>query len=208
MTDGKRLEAHNLGVARDGRTLFQQVSFVVEPGAGVWIRGPNGAGKTTLLRLLVGLSSLQQGHVTWGGADIHRVREAYHRDLLHLGHLPGLKLDLSPLDNLHALARLRGDRPDDAQVDRALAAVGLAGKEEVPVRRLSAGQKRRVGLARLWLESASLWVLDEPLTALDAQAADALARQFDRHRAAGGQVVLTSHQMLPGNAAFTEVVLG
>lgn len=190
------LEARSLACVRDERTLFSDLSFTVSAGDIVQIEGPNGAGKTSLLRILAGLHRSEQGEVRWQQQDVRRQREAFHADLLFLGHLPGVKAVLTPLENLsfyHAAATV-----DERW--QALEAVGLLGYEEVPVGQLSAGQQRRVALARLWLSRAVLWILDEPLTAIDKAGVNQLMAQFVRHAQQGGMVVLTTHQDLPDDA--------
>ncbi|HBP96027.1 MAG TPA: heme ABC transporter ATP-binding protein CcmA, partial [Pantoea agglomerans] len=163
----------------------------------VQIEGTNGAGKTSLLRLLAGLSRPEQGEIRWQQRPILRQREAWHQAMLYLGHHPGVKGVLTPLENL------RFYHPDcsDAQIFAALESVDLTGDEEVPVSRLSAGQQRRVALARLWLSQARIWILDEPLTAIDKAGVKKLMAKFARHADNGGAVILTTHQDLPADAA-------
>lgn len=187
------LEAKNLTCIRDERTLFSDLSFTVAPGDLVQIDGANGAGKTSLLRILAGLSRAEEGEVCWQQRSIYRQRERYHASLLYLGHQPGIKAVLTPLENLsfyHADA-------SQAQLWQALEQVELTGYETVPVSQLSAGQQRRVALARLWLSAAPLWILDEPLTAIDKSGVAALTALFTCHAGRGGAVILTTHQDLP-----------
>ncbi|MBV4411848.1 cytochrome c biogenesis heme-transporting ATPase CcmA [Enterobacteriaceae bacterium YMB-R22] len=186
------LDAQKLTCVRDERVLFSVLSFSVAAGEVVQIVGANGAGKTSLLRILSGLASPQAGHVRWRGELINRVREDFHRELLWLGHQPGVKNVMTADENL------RFFHPSCSQDARwqALACVGMAGYEDVPVAQMSAGQQRRVALARLWLSRASLWILDEPFTALDVAGVEKLTRCFERHAGQGGSVLLTSHQAL------------
>ncbi|UQY43068.1 cytochrome c biogenesis heme-transporting ATPase CcmA [Erwinia sp. PK3-005] len=187
------LEVDNLTCIRDDRVLFSELNFTVNRGDIVQIEGPNGAGKTSLLRLLAGLSSAEHGEVRWQGERLQRQRERWHRNLLFLGHQPGVKSIMSPLENLtfyHA-------EYDDEQRFAALEAVDLLGFEEVAVAQLSAGQQRRVALARLWLSQAPVWILDEPLTAIDVNGVEKLMALFVRHAQQGGMVILTTHQPLP-----------
>ena len=187
------LAAKNLTCVRDERTLFSDLSFTVAPGDLIQIDGANGAGKTSLLRILAGLSRGEEGEVFWQQQSIYRQRERYHASLLYLGHQPGIKAVLTPLENLsfyHAGA-------SQAQLWQALEQVELTGYEAVPVSQLSAGQQRRVALARLWLSAAPLWILDEPLTALDKSGVAALTALFTHHAGRGGAVILTTHQDLP-----------
>ena len=191
------LEVINLSCVRDERTLFHGLNFHVQPGDIVQIEGPNGAGKTSLLRLLAGLSQPEAGEVQWQSQSIRQQREIWQQNLLYLGHQPGVKSVLSPLENLHFW---HGNSHDEAIFD-ALEQVNLLGFEEVPVAQLSAGQQRRVALARLWLSPASVWILDEPLTAIDKAGVEKLMARFANHADNGGAVLLTTHQDLPGDAA-------
>ncbi|PIJ51538.1 heme ABC transporter ATP-binding protein CcmA [Erwinia sp. OLTSP20] len=187
------LEARSLTCVRGERTLFSQLSFTVNPGDILQIEGVNGAGKTSLLRILAGLHRSEQGHVCWDGQDILQQREAFHRQLLFLGHRPGVKALLTPLENLRFYHH---DRPEQAVWD-ALESAGLLGYEDVAISALSAGQQRRVALARLWLSQASVWILDEPLTAIDKAGVSFLMQRLVEHVSLGGMVVLTTHQDLP-----------
>ncbi|TRN63305.1 cytochrome c biogenesis heme-transporting ATPase CcmA [Salmonella enterica subsp. enterica] len=189
------LEARDLYCERDERTLFRGLSFTVEAGEWVQVTGGNGAGKTTLLRLLTGLARPDGGEVYWQGEPLRRVRDSFHRSLLWIGHQPGIKTRLTARENLHFF-----HPGDGARLPEALAQAGLAGFEDVPVAQLSAGQQRRVALARLWLTRAALWVLDEPFTAIDVNGVARLTRRMAAHTAQGGMVILTTHQPLPGAA--------
>ena len=186
------LDAINLTCVRDDRVLFSELSFSVRPGEMVQIAGKNGAGKTSLLRILAGLAQAEEGEVKWQGEGLSRARYQYHQDLLWLGHQPGIKTVLTAFENLsfyHAegVQSLRW---------QALTEVGLLGFEDVPVNQLSAGQQRRVALARLWLSTHKLWILDEPFTAIDATGVEKLTLILKRHTENGGMVILTTHQPL------------
>lgn len=191
------LEIITLSCVRDERTLFHRLSFSVKAGDIVQIEGPNGAGKTSLLRLLAGLSRAEHGEIRWHDRPIQQQRERWHASMLYLGHHPGVKAVLSPLENL----RFYHSDCDDAQIFTALESVDLLGYEEVPVAQLSAGQQRRVALARLWLSRATLWILDEPLTAIDKTGIEKLMMKFAQHADNGGAVILTTHQDLPDQTA-------
>lgn len=191
------LEIITLSCVRDERTLFHRLSFSVKAGDIVQIEGPNGAGKTSLLRLLAGLSRAEQGEICWHDRPIQQQRERWHASMLYLGHHPGVKAVLSPLENL----RFYHPDCDDVQIFAALESVDLLGYEEVPVAQLSAGQQRRVALARLWLSRATLWILDEPLTAIDKTGIEKLMMKFAQHADNGGAVILTTHQDLPDQTA-------
>jgi heme exporter protein A len=191
------LSAHGLTCVRGDRPLFAGVDLAV--GAGEWlhVRGANGSGKTSLLRLLAGLSRPEAGEVRWDGEPIASVAQDYRRALLFLGHQAAVKEELTGAENLQLAAQLDGAEIGRAEVDRALGRFGLKGREDLPVRVLSAGQKRRVLLARLMTRKAKLWVLDEPFTALDARAVDMLGDLAREHLAQGGMAVITSHQPVP-----------
>jgi heme exporter protein A len=191
-----RLEARALGGSRGAARLFRDVSFEVQGGEWVALRGANGSGKTTLLRCIAGLAHLDAGDTLWNGTPTTREREAYHASLLYAGHLPGIKDDLSAEENVHAALALRGVSASAAATRAALETVGLAARRRLPARKLSAGQRRRIGLARLLLDPAPLWLLDEPLTALDDEGQALFERQLARHLAAGGLAVIATHHAL------------
>jgi heme exporter protein A len=184
MSNRLLLEATDLGIERGGRRLFSGLSLQVHQGDIVHLRGANGAGKTTLLRILAGLSRY--------GFDgtLHQ-----HVTCLFLGHHSAVKTLLSPRENLHWHPSGEGFS-DDRAIDAALETVGLCGYEDVPAGQLSAGQQRRVDLARLFLSRRSLWLLDEPFTAIDVHGVARLQERFIEHAATGGAVFLTSHQAL------------
>lgn len=191
------LQANNLSCVREDRTLFEHLSFAVRAGDLMQIEGPNGVGKTSLLRLLTGLSQPFAGVVFIPAmADILPI-PAHLASLLYLGHQPGVKATLTPLENLSFYQKLHGPAGDGVDLWRVLAQVGLAGFEDYPAGQLSAGQQRRVALARLWLsERPALWILDEPFTAIDKQGVRVLEQLFLAHADRGGMVVLTTHQDL------------
>ncbi|CAJ1918069.1 cytochrome c biogenesis heme-transporting ATPase CcmA [Aeromonas jandaei] len=191
------LQVNNLSCVREDRTLFEQLSFTVSPGDLVQIEGPNGVGKTSLLRLLTGLSQPFSGEVLWNGENIRACRDEYHASLLYLGHQPGVKAALTPFENLTFYQRLHHSAQTESDLWQILARVGLAGFEDNPTGQLSAGQQRRVALARLWLcNQPSLWILDEPFTAIDKEGVKVLEQLFLSHADRGGMVILTTHQDL------------
>ncbi len=187
------LRASGLAAVRDGRTLFRGLAVEVAGGEVLRIEGSNGAGKTTLLRILCGLDQDCEGEVAYPHADVGG--RPWREDVLYLGHLPGLKPALTPIGNLDWLASLRS-LPPRLDAVTALGRVGLAGYEEVPVAALSAGQRRRVALARLLVENARLWILDEPFTAIDRAGVAALEETIAAHADGGGAVVVTTHHSL------------
>jgi heme exporter protein A len=191
------LSAHGLTCERGQRRLFAGLDLAIDAGQWLHVRGENGAGKTSLLRLLAGLAKPEAGEIRWGGVPITQADEAYRRELLFLGHHAALKEELSALENLQIASALDGAQLSDAEALAALHRFGLKGREDLPVRVLSAGQKRRVLLARLLTRKAKLWVLDEPFNALDVKAVDLLAGLIGEHLAHGGMAVLTSHQAMP-----------
>ncbi len=194
--DSPVLEARELGCERDGRQLFAGLDFCLERGDVLRVEGPNGSGKSTMLRCLAGLTSDHEGQVLWCGTELSRCREAFVLDLLYLGHRPGVDPVLTPLENLAWYQDLAA-HGGAAEAKAALAAAGLAGYENVPCAQLSAGQHRRVAVARLWLSAGDLWLLDEPLTYIDVEGARAITERIDAHRKGGGVVVYATHAGLP-----------
>jgi len=191
------LSAHQLSCVRGERTLFAGLDLAVQPGEWLHIQGENGAGKTTLMRTLIGLMPPAEGEIRWCGEPVKKLGEDFRRELLYLGHYGAVKEELTPLENLHLAAALDGDELSERDALTTLHRFGLRGREELPVRVLSQGQKRRVLLSRLVTRKARLWVLDEPFTALDVKAVDMLAGVIGEHVAGGGMVILTSHQSIP-----------
>ena len=187
------LVVSRLQATRDDRTLFEELSFSLNPGDIIQLAGPNGAGKTTLLNCIVGLTRPDAGNIQWQDDHSGRFRQPFS----YIGHQLGLKLLLTPLENLDWLGRLRGLVYQRAEVMQALVKVGLSGYEDVPVGRLSAGQKRRVALARLFVENARVWVLDEPFTAIDQNGVQRLEGWLTTHAGKGGMVLLTTHHRFP-----------
>ncbi|BAP89311.1 heme ABC exporter, ATP-binding protein CcmA [Burkholderiales bacterium GJ-E10] len=195
------LQAIDLQCIRGERRLFERLSFELRPGEGLHIAGENGAGKTTLLRVLCGLLQPTEGEVRWDGKPILRAREEFGADLAFVGHLNGVKDDLTALENIRLEAAIRGAaaQAGDAgttvdAAEEALARMGLGAFGEVLARHLSQGQKRRVALARLCgAASARIWILDEPFNALDAAAVATLNDLISAQLARGGIVVLTAH---------------
>jgi heme exporter protein A len=187
------LQAQNITCSRGYRDLFSGLNFEVQDGQVLRVEGENGSGKTSLLRILAGLAQPVEGEVLWGGMKIRDSESGYFSDLLYLGHKPGIKFELSAIENLTMSGALMGSRPD-RDIEEALYQVGLYGFEEIPCAMLSAGQKRRVALAQLYLTRARLWILDEPYTSLDVKAVARLQQLFETHVNDGGLLLITSHQ--------------
>lgn len=201
------LEIINLGCLRGERRLFGGVSFRLAAGGLIWIQGSNGSGKTTLLRTLCGLTQAMAGEVRWRGETIQTLGEDYRRELTYLGHANGLKEDLSALENLRIAAQLAGQPVSREACVEALQGSGLAGREHLPVKFLSQGQRRRAALARLRLaHPRTLWLLDEPFNALDTRAVADMRHIMETHLARGGMVALTTHQDVDIQAADTQTL--
>jgi heme exporter protein A len=191
------LQTHALSGQRGERLLFQGLSMALAPGSVTWLRGRNGRGKTTLLRLLAGLSTPASGELRIAGKTLREGGSAWRRQWVYVGHQNALKDDLTATEALRFLAELHGAPHDGASLAAALKRMGILNRQHAPVRTLSQGQRRRVALARLLLSAhAPLWLLDEPFDALDADGIAALNGVIAGHAAAGGCVLLTSHQAL------------
>lgn len=189
------LEAENISCTRGYRDLFSGLGFKLEPGQILRVEGENGSGKTSLLRILSGLAQPVDGVVRWNDEDIRKPDSEYFHQLLYLGHKPGIKFELSAIENLQLAKALFGYREPNG-IEEALYQVGLYGFEDIPCAYLSAGQKRRVALAQLFLTQARLWVLDEPYTSLDVAAVALLESIFEKHVQQGGMLIITSHQQV------------
>ena len=186
-----------VGQSRGGRPLFDGLDLALHPGQLLWVQGANGSGKTSLLRLICGLSAPRVGRVHVG------------QSLLYVGHKPGLKDQLSVIEQLRSSAALAGRPCSEPDALAALAPVCLDEAAGLRLAQLSEGQRRRAALAQLWLpQVAPLWVLDEPLAALDSAMADRLAQRLDRHAEEGGSAVFTSHQALPLKHSVRNLRLG
>jgi heme exporter protein A len=179
---------------RGDRELYQGLNLRVGAGKILLVEGRNGSGKTTLLRMFCGLIEPTEGHILWRGVPIRELAEEYTRELLYIGHRPGIKEDLTPVENLQIATTLDGVDITEEAAWNALGRMGLQGFEDLPTRYLSQGQKRRVALARLLVNTAMIWILDEPFVALDAAAVEELQEVIRAHAASGGIVILTTHQ--------------
>jgi len=188
------LQTIALSCSRGERRLFSDVSVKIEPGTLLAVVGQNGSGKTSFLRMLCGLLSPEEGQVLGQGENIRHLKEQYCAQLTYIGHLNGIKDDLTPAENLALSADLTGDQQSDARVREALEAVGLKQQVRLPTRVLSQGQKRRVALARLWLSAHPVWLLDEPFTSLDTTATGLVTERLRSHLRGGGLAVVVTHQ--------------
>ena len=200
------LAAQGLACLRGDRLLFKNVSFELQSGGLLYVLGENGSGKSSLLRMLCGLLTPEDGAVLWDSKKIKQNAEAYLSNLTYLGHLNGLKDDLTALENLQTNARLAGNNVSDASALAALTSIGIARCANLPARVLSQGQKRRVALAGLWLAKTKLWILDEPFAALDVASVEVLAARLSAHLAQGGMAILTTHQDVAVNAQSTQTL--
>lgn len=188
-----KLTADQLALIRGERLLFKQCSFTLENGEVLQIRGPNGAGKTSLLRVVCGVLEQDSGDIYWNDCSLHQSRSQFYESSIYIGHSLGIKERLTVLENLTFYGQLRS-QPPRIPYSEAIAQVGLAGFEDEYAGYLSQGQKRRVSLARLLLEPAALWILDEPFVALDTEGQAWLADLIDEQVNSGGGVIFTSHQ--------------
>ncbi|MDH3638347.1 MAG: cytochrome c biogenesis heme-transporting ATPase CcmA [Gammaproteobacteria bacterium] len=186
------LKGAGLGCERNDQLLFSDLEFRLGPGELLQVDGPNGSGKTTLLRILCGLLPPDEGEVFWCGTAIRKIRTEYFANLLFVGHKLGIKDELTPVENLRIDRALRGSQ---CQVTprEALKSMGIVDHQDVPCRFLSAGQRRRVALARLLVSQAQLWILDEPLTALDKHGQKMMRDILIEHAGRGGMSVFTTH---------------
>lgn len=188
------LSARGLTCIREERVLFEALDVNISAGDIVQIEGPNGAGKTSLLRILAGLSQPYDGTVYFQNTPVAQQRENFHQNLLYLGHLPGVKGEMTAQENLAFNLSLQGLNADCAE--QTLAEVNLLGFEDALASHLSAGQHRRISLARLWQSQHKVWILDEPFTAIDKLGVEKLEQLFLQHADNGGCVILTTHQDL------------
>jgi len=202
------LEIQSIECVRDDRLLFSDLSFSVADAEVLQIEGPNGSGKTSLLRIICGLRLPDAGKIKWRGETIASNREDYYADMVYIGHLPCVKADLTVLENVRSLLDTRSLSLSNSIIEAALAKVGLASYEDVPGKALSSGQRRRILLAFVELSQAKLWILDEPLTALDVQGVELMESMILEHRQAGGSVVFTTHHGMQLDCEMRSVQLG
>jgi heme exporter protein A len=195
------LSSDNLACIRGEKLVFTGITFVVEAGEVLVVTGANGSGKTSLLRIVCGLLEAAAGEIRWNGSSARALGDDYYAQLAYLGHHNGLKDDLSAAENIRVWAGVAGTTVELDAARRALRRLGLDGREDLPVRWLSQGQKRRAALARLLVTKRALWVLDEPFAGLDRASTAAVETLLEEHLATGGVALLTTHQDLGGIAA-------
>lgn len=200
-----KLIATDLTLIRGERCLFENVGFALEPGQLLLLQGRNGCGKTSLLRALLGLLEPETGDIRWDGEPIADVRQAYCRSFVWMAHRVGFKADLTLVENLLFESALRPF--DHTDFDAVLERLGLNRLKKLPVRFLSAGQQRRVALARMLLADVPLWLMDEPFTNLDADGRQLVVDVLDEHLAAGGSCILATHQDVVVDAPTQKVDL-
>ena len=190
------LEVSNLACNRGDHRLFSGLNFTLNPGQIMQVQGANGSGKTSLLRTLCGFIAPDEGDIVWRGEHIRDLDGDYYAELLYLGHLNAIKDELSALENLRVSAGFSGVEIGEKEAMAALRRMGLRGRELLPAKVLSQGQRRRVALARLLVSDARLWILDEPLSALDVGAVALVQELIAEHLARQGMVIFTTHQPL------------
>ena len=187
------LAAHELSCLRHDVLLFEGLGFTLQAGEILQVRGPNGSGKTTLLRILCGLTMPETGEILWQGKNIHDQRGEYLKELSYIGHLNGVKMELTVLENLVIANALAASGKGLAH-QAVLKKIGLADYENIPARKLSSGQRRRLALARLLIMNTSVWILDEPFTALDDYGKRTIQDLFMDHATRGGVTILATHE--------------
>jgi heme exporter protein A len=200
------LELINLDCVRGGRTLFRNLNLTVADGTLVQLSGPNGSGKTSLLRIICGLMTPENGEVRWQGTNIGTLGEEYSQAIAYLGHRNGIKEELTPLENLRISSGVAGNK---LKIDDALAAlklVGLESRQNLPVRFLSEGQRRRAALTRIITATAKLWLLDEVLAALDTAAGDLVRTLIEGHLKKGGMAIVATHHELQISAGSFQLL--
>ncbi len=201
-----QFSAENLECIRSDRLLFSRLSFSLDSGEMLHVEGENGSGKTSLLRILCGLSPPASGEIYWQGNTVRKNRTRFLENIAYIGHHAGIKGELTPLENLALVLKLHPTH-SKADLSQILADVGLYGHEDVPARTLSAGQRQRIALARLLLQKAILWILDEPFTSLDVKGRAWLQDLLDHHLQRGGMIILTAHHLLESSRPMRRLCL-
>ena len=202
-----RLQASTLSCIKRDRLLFDNLDVALGEGQMLVVSGPNGAGKTSLLRILAGIAMPESGEVVWNGQSIYAEPSAYNQDMLYIGHKLGFSPNLSAFENIAFWLQQRQVEFSRSDILDVIDNLALIGMDNVLVRQMSAGQQRRVALAKLWLAPATLWILDEPLTALDKFGITLLQQKMIAHVQAGGMIISTSHQQFDVNIPITVLEL-
>jgi len=190
------LEVSNLSCIRGDHQLFSGLSFSLNAGELMQVQGENGSGKTSLLRTLCGFMQAAEGEIRWRGKKVDDLGEEFNAEMLYFGHLNAIKDELNAVENLRINSGLAGYTVSEQDALNVLRRMGLRRKERLPVKVLSQGQRRRVALSRLLVGDASLWILDEPLAALDIAAVELMQELIGEHLSKGGMVIFTTHQPL------------
>ena len=199
------LSGSGLCVIRGDRCLFQELNFALSPGELLLVEGANGCGKTSLLRSIAGLLELESGSISWNGRSVRQNQQQFRASLVWFAHRIGFKGDLTPEQNLRFEAGLRSFRNQDFMT--VLSRVGVSAEASLPMRALSAGQQRRVALARMILSNAPLWMMDEPFTNLDSDGQALLRELVSEHLEAGGICAMASHQGISIDAPVHRIML-
>ncbi len=200
-----KLSARDLTLFRGERCLFKDLSFALNPGELLLLEGRNGSGKTSLLRAVAGLLSLESGAIEWDGESVRTQRHSFYAALVWMAHRVGFKADLTLVENLRFEAHLRAR--SGADLDDVLDRLDIGRLKRLPLRALSAGQQRRVALARMMLSGASLWLMDEPFTNLDREGRALVMRLASEHLDAGGMCIMTAHQDVDIGGNVQKIVL-
>ena len=187
-----KLSGNDLSLLRGDRCLFQHLNFALNPGELLILEGSNGSGKTSLMRAIVGMLELEEGEIHWDGVPVRNHRQQFHGSLVWMAHRVGFKADLTLIENLRFESALRPAATKD--VDRILVRLGIERLTRLPLRSLSAGQQRRVALARMLLSDAPLWLMDEPFTNLDREGRELVLTLVTEHVQAGGMCIIAAHQ--------------
>ncbi len=196
LDDNHLLSIRQLSCARQQQTLFANLTLQLAPGDLLIVEGPNGSGKSSLLRILAGLASPSGGDMYWHGVSTTSQRQAFHADMHYVGHANGIKSGLSVTENLRLMQHLAGINPDENN-DGILTSLQLQHHRHTLACHLSAGQRRRLALARLLLLRKKLWILDEPLTALDMDTQTFFIDQLQHHLQSGGMAIISTHHIIP-----------
>ncbi len=200
-----KLSANNLTLIRGERCLFQGLGFALNPGELLLLEGQNGSGKTSLMRAIAGMLSLESGEVLWNDIPVQQQRQEFHGSLVWLAHRSGLKADLTLVENLRFEASLR--QQTDIEFDEVCERLEIARLKSLPLRSLSAGQQRRVALARMLFADVPLWLMDEPFTNLDREGRAVVIQLTNDHLASGGMCIMAAHQDVEIDATVTRVSL-